>query len=59
MTKRYVVYAEEIVKKSIVVEAENKTDAYLKALKEPRGLFRDEGYKKFITLANDITEIVV
>jgi hypothetical protein len=55
----YVVYAEEITKKSIVVEADNITDAYLKASKTPHGLFREEGYKSFHILASDIKRIVV
>ena len=55
----YVVYAEEITKKSIVVEADNITDAYLKASKIPHGLFREEGYKSFHVLASDIKRIVV
>ena len=55
----YVVYAEEITKKSVVVEASNITDAYLKATKTPKGLFREEGYKSFHVLASDIKRIVV
>jgi len=57
--KNYVVYAEEITKKSIVVEADNITDAYLKATKSPKGLFREEGYKSFHVLASDIKQIMV
>jgi hypothetical protein len=57
--KTFVVHAEEITKKSVVVEAENITDAYLKATKMPQGLFSNDGFKTFHVLASDIREVVV
>ena len=59
--KRFIVYAEEIKKLYIEVDADNKTDAYLKALKSKNFQFEyvDEYDPKFIILASNIHEAVV
>ena len=59
--KRFIVYAEEIKKLYIEVDADNKTDAYLKALKSKDYQFEyvDEYEPQFIILASNISEVVV
>lgn len=57
--KRYIVYAEEIKKLYIEIEAENKSEAYLKALKKKDYEFEfvEDEEPKFIILANNVSEI--
>ena len=55
--KTYIVHAEEVTKKVTLIDADNKTDAYLKALKLPRGAFNYTGFQSFHVLASNLEEV--
>lgn len=59
--KTYKVYAEAIVPYYKVIEAENKTDAYLKAIKTPKEEFSyayEVKHEEWHTNINDMEEIM-
>jgi hypothetical protein len=59
--KTFKVYAESIVPYYIVVEAENKTEAYLKATKTPKDQFSfayEVKHEEWHTNINDMEEIL-
>jgi hypothetical protein len=59
--KTFKVYAESIVPYYIVVEAENKTEAYLKAIKIPKEEFSfayEVKHEEWHTNINDMEEIL-